>query len=173
MPSKVTFELFKVPSIWTAADSQMTALDTVALIKRRIYRGIDANGRPFFKYSTRPIYIPKKGARLKPKGGRRSRTGRSVYYAGGYAEYKRLSRRRVAGGANQTAEVDLTLSGALVNNIQPLQVSRSGYTIGLTPAVRGYGYYVNERRPYLGLSPNDVRVLTDAVAARIRKKFPK
>lgn len=173
MPSQVTFTSFKVPALWSPADSQMTALDTIALIKRRIYQGIDSSGRPFLSYSTRPIYIPKKGARLKPKGGRRARGGRSVYYAGGYAEYKRLSRRRVAGGSNQTAEVDLTLSGALVNNIQPLQVSKSGYTIGLTSAVRGYGYEVNARRPFLGLSPNDVRMLTVAVAARIRKKLPK
>jgi hypothetical protein len=173
MPSQVTFKSFKVPALWSAADSQVTALDTVALIKRRIYKGIDSTGRPFLSYSTRPIYVPKKGARLTPKGGREARGGRSVYYAGGYAEYKEKSRRRVAGGANQTAEVDLTLSGALVNNIQPLQVSKSGYTIGLTSAVRGYGYRVNERRPYLGLSPNDVKILSAAVAARIRKKLPK
>ena len=171
MPTKVKFTTFTLPAIWTAADSQATALDTVALIKRRIYRGLDSSGRPFLTYSTKPIYVPKKGARLKPKGGRKTKGGRSIYYAGGYAEYKQASRRRVAGGSNQTAEVDLTLSGALVNNIQPLQATRTGYVIGPTSAVRGYGYYVNARRPFIGLSPDDVRMLTAAVAARIRKKL--
>ena len=71
MPSKVNI---KVPrSLWSARDTQRLALNTLASIKLRTSRGIDANGVKFTGYSTTPMYVAFKGARLKPKGGRKSR----------------------------------------------------------------------------------------------------
>jgi hypothetical protein len=61
-------------SLWTAQDSARLALNTLAAIKLRTSKGIDANGQPFDGYSKRPIYVAYRGARLKPKGGRVSRT---------------------------------------------------------------------------------------------------
>ena len=52
------------------------------------FEGLDADRKPFKDYSTKPIYVAFRGARLKPKGGRPSRTGRSIFYAGGYQQYK-------------------------------------------------------------------------------------
>jgi hypothetical protein len=171
MPTTVRFRQVKIPHLWSKRDSAQTALDTIALIKRRIYQGIDDDGVKFDGYSTKAIYVAKKGARLSPKGGRPSSTGKSVYYKGGYKQYKHESRRRVQGGSNQTAEVDLTLSGALINNIVPTSVKREAFSIGLSPAVRHYGYYVDDRRGFIGLTDREVVILSNAIAARIRKKL--
>lgn len=168
MGARVTISI-QIPELWTERDSQVTALDAIALIRSRVYTGKDTKDRPFKGYSTKPIYVSKRGARLTPKGGRRTKKG--MFFAGGYQEYKQKSRRRVSGGSNQTAEVDLTLSGALMNNLVMTDSSRTSFTIGLSSAVRGYGYFVHEERPFIGLSKSDQRKLTDAIAARIRKKL--
>jgi len=168
MGSRVTISV-QIPEIWTERDSQITALDTIALIRFRVYAGKDTKDRPFKGYSTKPIYVSKRGARLTPKGGRRTKKG--MFFEGGYQEYKQKSRRRVSGGSNQTAEVDLTLSGALMNNLVMTDSTKTSFTIGLSSAVKHYGYYVHEDRPFIGLSASDQRKLTDAVAARIRKKL--
>jgi len=166
MPAKVRLNL--PSSLWTAKDSARLALNTLATIKLRTSRGIDANGKPFVGYSTRPLYVAYRGARLKPKGGRVSRTGRSVYYEGGYREYKSESRQH---GVGSSALVDLTLSGALMNNLMVLQATDSFFIIGLTQEVRRYGYKVNAEREFLGLSPRGVDVLVSTVQAEIAKKI--
>jgi len=164
-----------LPVIWTTRDSMATAADTIALVRLRTYAGLDIQDRAFSSYapySETPIYVSLKGARLKPKGGRKTKSGKSMFFQGGYREYKQKSRRRrTKGGANQTAEIDLTLSGALMNNLVTTSATKTSFTIGLSGAVRSYGYYVNARRPFIGLSSSDQRKLTDAIAARIRKKL--
>ena len=165
MPTKVNI---KVPrSLWSARDTQRLAMNTLASIKLRTSRGIDANGRPFKKYSTTPIYVAFKGARLKPKGGRKSRTGKSVFYQGGYRQIKEDSRRR--GGAGDSAKVDLVLSGNMMNNLIIKEATATGFTIGLTDHAQ-YGYIVNSSREFLGLSPKDIDILVEAVEIEIRKK---
>ena len=67
MASKVTLKIPRV--IWGARDTMRLASDTLASIKLRTSRGIDANGVEFDDYSTNAIYVSKRGARLKPKGG--------------------------------------------------------------------------------------------------------
>ena len=61
---------------------------------------------------------------------RKSRTGKSVFYQGGYRQYKEDSRRR--GGAGDSAEVDLVLSGNMMNNLVIKEATATGFTIGLT-----------------------------------------
>ena len=155
-------------SLWSARDSARLALNTLAAIKLRTSKGIDANGQPFDGYSKKPIYVAYRGARLKPKGGRVSRTGQSVYYEGGYDQYKRESRRH---GAGSSALVDLVASGVLMNNLMVLEATESRFIIGLTQHVRSYGYKVNAQREYIGLSPKDVNVLVSAVQAELVKKI--
>jgi len=137
----------------------------------RTSKGIDANGRKFAGYSTRPIYIRIQGAKLKPKGGTPSASGRSVFYQNGYREYKNKSRRRVPGGAGQSAEVDLVLSGALMNNLVVKEANQNGFSIGLTNHVAHYGYKVNDDREYIGLTDKDVDILVAAVEYDIRAKL--
>jgi hypothetical protein len=168
MPTKVNL---KVPrTLWTAQDSMRLALNTLASIKLRTSNGIDANGDQFDKYSTKPIYVAKRGARLSPKGGRPSRTGNSIYYAGGYAQYKHDSRRR-GGKGKKSAEVDLVLSGQLMNNLVVLEATPTGFTIGLTKHVQSYGYHVNDKREFLGLTDDDIEILTEAVGIEVRQKL--
>ena len=167
MPNKVDI---KIPrTLWTARDSLRLAQNTLAAIKLRTSRGIDANGVAFDDYSKKPMYVAKRGARLAPKGGRPSRTGRSVYYQGGYQQYKEESRGR--GSSSDSAEVDLVLSGQLMNNLVVTEATADSFTIGLTKHVQSYGYYVNERREFLGLTDDDVEILTRAVEIEVRKKL--
>lgn len=168
MPLKSKLKLPK--KLWTKADTQRLAMNTLASIKLRTSEGIDANGVAFKKYSTKPIYIPigrGTGARLKPKGG--ERRGDSMFFQGGYREYKHRSRKRGSGG--DSAEVDLVLSGALMNNLVVLQATQNRFVIGLTQHVQYYGYYVNETREYLGLTQKDVNILYATVEAEIARKL--
>ena len=155
-------------SLWTAQDSLRLASNTLASIKLRTGKGLDADGKPFKPYSTNPIYVAKRGARLKPKGGRPSRTGKSIYYEGGYQQYKNQSRRR--GQSTDSAEVDLVLSGNMMNNLVVKEATASGFTIGLTKHAQ-YGFAVNETRGFIGLSPDDVEVLMDSAEAELRRKL--
>jgi hypothetical protein len=155
-------------SLWTAQDSLQLAQNTVAVIKIRTGKGLDADENAFKDYSTTPLYVSKRGARLAPKGGRPSRTGRSIYYAKGYKQYKEESRRR--GGAGDSAEVDLVLSGNMLNNLVVKEATDEGFIIGLTKHAQ-YGYYVNEDREFIGLSDREVDILARAVEIDIRRKL--
>jgi len=163
-------------SVWTEKDTRALAQNVLASIKLRTSRGIDANGEPFQEYSTKPIYIQKQGAKLKPKGGRPSKSGKSVYYEGGYQEYKEQSRRRqqqptTKSGAGQSAEVDLVLSGALMNNFVVLEATATSFKLGLTKHVQHYGYEVNEYRPFIGLTDEEVDILVEAIEHDIKDKL--
>jgi len=168
MGIKVEVNLNLPKPLWTARDTLRLASDTLASIKLRTSKGIDASGKPFKGYSTRPIYISKRGARLSPKGGRPSRSGRSVFYSGGYKDYKHQSRRR--GGGSNSAEVDLVLSGNMMNNLVVKEATATGFKIGLTKHAQ-YGYAVNQDREFLGLSPDDVNILVAAAQAEIARKL--
>ena len=169
---KVKIKDLKLPKdIWTAEDTMMLALDTVAAVKLRTSKGISSRGKSFKKYSTKPIYVAFKGARLKPKGGRLSRTKKSVFYKKGYRQYKQESRQRSRSGEGSSAEVDLVLSGQLMNNLVVIEADRNSFKIGLTKQVKSYGYYVNEKRPFIGLTKDDIKNLTEAVAFNIAEKL--
>lgn len=165
MPNRVTIRIPK--SLWTARDSARLAADTLASIKLRTSKGLDADGVPFADYSENALYVSKRGARLSPKGGRPSRTGRSVYYERGYKQYKAQSRRR---SKSSSAEVDLVLSGNLMNNLVVKSASADGFVIGITQHAQ-YGYAVNERREFLGLSSKDIKILTKAVEIELNKRL--
>ena len=171
MPTKVNIKLPR--SLWTARDSMSLAMNTLASIKIRTSNGIDANGVKFKGYSTKPILIAKRGARLKPKGGVDSPSGKSVYYAGGYKEYKHKSRERSnAPGSTDSAEVDLVLSGNMMNSLEVKDATPTGFVIGLNQHAQ-YGYIVNETREFLGLSPKDIEILIQTVEIEVRKKITK
>ena len=169
MATKVNLKLPR--DIWTAKDTKAVASNTLAIVKRRTMRGISSQGKKFKKYSTKPLYVAFRGARLKPKGGTRvSRTGKSIYYAGGYQQYKEDSRKR-QGGQGRTAEVDLVLSGQLMNNLVVLEATETRFRIGLTKHVQHYGYEVHKARPYIGLTDDEIDTLVNAVAFDISKKL--
>jgi hypothetical protein len=137
---------------------QMIAIaqDILAIIKIRIYKGLDYNLSKFRAYSTKPIYINYKSTtykRLKPKGG--VKKPNSMFFAGGYAEYK------------ETASVDLTLSGMMLQNFVVLEATNTKFTIGLLPPVQDYGYAVNQDRGFIGLAKKEVDQLVEIVKANL------
>ena len=176
MPTKISLK--NIPSkLWTAEDSAKVGFNTLASIKMRTSQGISAEGQPFKKYSTKPIYIgfnSDTGKRLKPKGGRRTKSGLSMFYAGGlsggYHAYKVRSRKRRP-NAGHSAIVDLTLSGQLMNNFIMTSATANGFTLGLTDHVKHYGYFVNRERPFIGLTEEDVETLVKAVEIDIMEKI--
>ena len=165
MAVKVKLNLPK--SLWTAQDSLTVASDTLAMIKLRTSQGLDADRRPFRGYSTRPIYVSKRGARLAPKGGEPTEDGKAVFYEGGYKQYKHESRRR---GVGDSAEVDLVLSGNMMNNLVVKSATDKGFVIGLTQHAQ-YGYFVNADREFLGLSDQDVDILVNTIDIELRRKL--
>jgi hypothetical protein len=155
----------------------------VLIIRRRTLQGRGADGRPFEGYATRRIYVnPNRGvgARLKPKGGVVTKGGRgkTMRFDGGYAEFKRLSRGAGAtprGGSASapTAEVDLTLSGQLMRSIAPAQITDPAVVVQVGEGAAEYGEGVNERRPFMGLAPQEgpalEAVANAAVAGALRR----
>ena len=148
----------------------MTAIaqDILAIIKIRIYKGLDYNLSKFRAYSTKPIYINYKSTtykRLKPKGG--IKKPNSMLFPGGYAEYKEKSRKRSNAIEGQTAAVDLTLSGMMLQNFVVLDSTNTKFTIGLLPPVQDYGYAVNQDRGFIGLAKKEVDQLVEIVKANL------
>ena len=166
MPSRVKLDLPR--SLWSSKNTLRLAQDVLASIKLRTSKGLDANGKKFKPYSTNPLYVSTRGARLKPKGGRPTPSGESVYYQGGYQQYKHESRRR--GSSTDSAEVDLVLSGNMINNLVVKEATKDRFVIGLTENAL-YGYRVNQTREFLGLSPSDVDVLLKAAEAELSKRL--
>jgi len=153
-------------SAWSLGE--MRELATVVqgrMVFRTFAEGLDVRDKPFRPYSTTPIYIGGETARrLAPKGGRRT-DGGSTFYALGYAEYKRLSRRVKA----KKAPVDLTLSGQLRRSVRVVRVLRYMAEIGPTGQPEIYGSAVNGTREFIGVSPSDRRVLRRAVTRLVRR----
>jgi hypothetical protein len=130
----------------------------VALIRRRTSSGRGYAGK-FAAYSTKPIYITRgrgTGARLAPKGGRPSKTGRSVYYERGYAEYKQLS--------TGSGVINLTLSGQLLRTVRVAKASASSVTVTAGSESVRYAGAVNAKRPFMGIAEGELGVFK-AVAA--------
>lgn len=154
-----------LPNLKLTQDQMLrTGLDMTSIIKQRVYKGLDADGKPFEEYSTKPLYVGNKSQlakRLAPKGGEKTENG--MFFEGGYKEYKNKSRRRINSMEGQSAEVDLTLSGQLMQNFTVIQSSSNGFTIGLLPPVQQYGYFVNEKRSYIGLSDKEIEQLVEMI----------
>jgi hypothetical protein len=154
----------------------------VAIIRDRTVQGVDAQGRPFKDYSTDPINIPigrGTGFRLTPKGGEVSRTGRSMRFKGGYAEYKRKSRKPGVvpiGGASSgtTSEVDLTLSGQLMRSVHVAQATDDAVVVQTGDGTAAYAGPVNDLREFMGIAPSDYDDLeaaaADAIEDALRRK---
>ena len=157
---------------WTAKDMEELAQAQVsAIVVRTFQRGQGPDGQKFKPYSTKPIYVSTKLARLKPKGGRPSRTGASVYYSGGYRHYKKDSRSGgVRSGRSPANGVDLVLSGEMMESFKVVRVRRLRAIIGLTGSAKIYGTYVNSARPWIGVAKKDRKYLRQQFKRIMRRK---
>ena len=175
---------------WDRQAMRETALAARAIIVTRTFRhGLDINDQPFKPYSTRPMTVTTKplsstAKRMKPRGGlpafgrghprkllgaggkkpkgaKWTITGR--HYPGGYAQYKRESRK----GVNDV-DVNLTLSGELQRSIKIKDVEQDRATVGLEGNAIVYGMGVQQRgRVFMGLSPRDLDALQRAIDAAV------
>lgn len=157
-------------TLWTRADSVMLGNQVVAAIVERIHvRGHNANDQSFEPHSTKPIYIAKDGPtglRLAPKGGRESRTGKSVYYEDGYRGYKLHSR----GSAKKT----LVLSGELGRSWRVKDASATHALVGMTGDAARYGTHLNRSKHsgnFAALSPKDRVIVLKAFRAILRARM--
>lgn len=174
------------------AMTQVALAALAAVTERTFHRGLGDNDKPLKGYSTRPVTISFEsdtGQRLPPKGGlpaygrghpRRllvngnaprgkgwTITGR--HYPGGYAEYKRSSRRGLVnrmGAAGNSP--DLVLSGRLLESVAILRTSRYGAVIGFKGSALTYGPATDEARPWFAHSPEDLRDLDETVTAVVQ-----
>lgn len=90
------------------------------------------------------------------------------HYPGGYAEYKRSSRRGLTnklGAAGVTP--DLVLSGQLARSVAILRSSRYAFTIGVKGEALQTAIYTDAKRPWFALSPADVADIDEAVTLAV------
>ncbi|MFZ5426672.1 MAG: hypothetical protein ACOZEN_06835 [Thermodesulfobacteriota bacterium] len=136
------------------------------IIKKRTEAGRDVTGRTFRPYSTTPIYVSKK-SRPAPQGGiktprtqrrtalyarqtgrvvtasRSKRGGRSVFFPGGYREYK----RNIYGRG-----VNLTLTGRMLGSLYVEQAGPKRFIIGFHGKAENVKARGNqETRPFFGV----------------------
>ena len=146
--------------LWPRQATALVAQRLLGKVQTRVFeRSRDVDDKPFKAYSTTgPLYILLRDF-PRPRGGVRSRTGRSMRFKS-YRDYK----LRTLG----TARVNLTKSGGLRRSYRVKRLSRDGFTMGPTgdAAVYGEGLQRQGRR-WQGLSPSDReflgRVVADAV----------
>ena len=151
--------------LWTKKDMLELGQSVVNEIVTRTFtngRGVD--GRPFAPYSTTPIYVSNKYARLAPKGGRKTPKGR--FYEGGYRQYKNASRR----GRSRNA-VDLFLTGQLSRALKVRRVTRGVAVVGLEGDAAVYGVFVNQSRRFIGLGPAERRRMRQRFSEKIRERL--
>lgn len=145
----------------TTQDMLATGNEAIALLKMRVYdKNEDLNGKPFKPYSTRPMFIAKDSPtakRLKPKGGQKSVKGN--YYKGGYAEYKQAS--------TGSSDVNLTLSGNLLQSIQVVSADSKGFTISPTGTATTYAEKVDKARPFIGVTDDELEILKEVIISKL------
>ena len=151
------------------------ALDTIVLIRERTGGGRDAMDKPFTGYSTTPIYISKK-AFPKPRGG--TPKNKTVFYSGGYKQYKKESRQPGTVGTRKnqrakkpTAEVDLTRTGLMLNSITPIDYYDRGFSLGFMGPAQKYAVYVNQKTFFMGLSPKDMKIIGKLLKAQVMRRL--
>lgn len=128
----VNFKDLELDVFLKAAELKLAAETGLALLKRRItVKSERADKTKLSSYSTKPIYIRTKGIgtgnpRAKPKGGRLSSTGKSMYFKGGYREFRER--------AGRNTRKDLLLSGnTLGKRFRVLRVSGKTVIVGWSP----------------------------------------
>jgi hypothetical protein len=139
------------------------------MAQRTFREGRGLNDRAHAAYSTERVVVyfrSEIARRLKPKGGapwharrgpQRGVDGRrgaiiGREYEGGYAEYKRASRKGVGSGG---VLVDLTASGQLARSLDVTAVLRTRCVVTVRGAAVTYAEGVDAKRPWFGLSPKD------------------
>jgi hypothetical protein len=107
---------------------QALAEGLVNKILENTHKGIDKEGKRFVPYSEKPFWMPYKGVANKsriPNDRRpKSKDAKWITWKGGYVEYRGSMGR-------STSTVDLTMTGRLLRNLQPLKIDTEEIVIDL------------------------------------------
>ena len=145
------------------AARQLGQVATTAIVTRTFSKGLDVKDQPFDPYSTTPTNVSTDNPRMRPRGGRKTKGGRSVHYAGGYRQYKR--------DTTGSDRVNLTLSGELQRAVAVLSATNTRIVIGVRGGAARHGAYLQIQgrgrpaRVWMGISPNDRHVIRLALRA--------
>lgn len=121
-----------VADLLGAQHLKLAAETGLALLKRRItLHHKRADGAPLSPYGTRPTSVAAAGAAtgnpaVRPRGGVRSKSGKSMRFAGGYRQYRAM--------AGRTTKKDFTLSGNVVGKRMRVLRAQAGVAIVGWPA---------------------------------------
>jgi len=137
-----------------------------ALIKfRTVQKHRNLRGGALKAYSKKALYISKTGKTAKrkaPGGGKTTADGKSVFYAGGYRQYKKDS--------TGSDKVNYTLSGATMAKMLPTQITKNTVKIGFSGAeAQRIASGLQNRDEFFGVSAKDIRVLTDEAVRHVKR----
>lgn len=160
----------KWPDIGAALDIPAIAAGALALVKDRVFnKGKLATGTDASAYSRRgPIYIPARGIGSgsplhKPKGGQRSRTGKSQRFDS-YADF----RARSGLSPNKT----FTISGTLARRFVVVRMTDHSFVLGWpggsTQALIATGHHAREARELFRLSESEIEAIVRIAGGKVR-----
>ena len=145
----------------------------VEMILQRTAWGMDSNGKPFKEYSTRPFKmpagaVPKRAVKILRAGGnlRYFKNGKALWCViiGGYAAFKKAIYTKTGYSGN----VNLTLSGAMLNALEVIKAGNNTVRIGLTRTEEAQkAFWLKEKGfEFLGISKEELsdQYLTEIVA---------
>lgn len=139
-----------------------------ALIEMRTLAGDDVEGNPFVGYSTRPMYAStaKRPAGYPlPAGGELTDSGKSMYFPGGYRQYK--------AGIGRGGTPNLSLSNQMLGDMQ-MRAEEERAVIDFSTAesaAKAHGHHfgtVVPQRQFFGIQSNqDLGALEDELAGYV------
>lgn len=149
-------------SIMTEKVMFQLASDLRNMIVKRSLRSQGLKGG-FKQYSTHPYYRTK---RLRPvgKGGRPSKSGKSIFYEGGY--------RAFATATKGSAQPNLYASGAMFKSMQAQPLSKNEAQIIFTNEAQAKKAIINNKsREFFGATNEEKKTLTNSFGLLIKRNL--
>lgn len=132
-------------------------------------RAITGRSNPFRVAEEEAFSFDRVGRPGRTRAESRGRVIIGRRYPGGYAQFKRESRRGLTSAGGRTGvEVNLILSGQMMRSFKQKTVALYMIVLGLTGDPVVYGTYVNRNRNWIGLSPSDLKTLDVAAFEAVK-----
>lgn len=143
---------------------QVAQVAQAAIVARVFTRGLDALDRAFKPYSRKPISVSATGRtarRTSLKGGRRSKSGKTIYYDGGWHELHEAN--------TGSSKVNLTLSGETMRSFEAIAQDATTAVLAFDGEGRLIARWLEEGgRQILPLSPNDRLIVSQSLPSIIK-----
>lgn len=117
------------------------------LMKKRVVMQGKGVTKKLKKYSTKPIHMPMAG-RVKPKGGKLSKGKKTMFFPGGYSEFK--------GKYSGSTKVNYTLTGTTMGGMHVLSHNHHKSVVGFVSGEpREIAEYLQKRSLFFGLNSKE------------------